>query len=98
MGKGKKGKTVMKNIYIIILIFIVIFAIACRASDKPEMYIASYTVKDGDTLWSIAKRYCPNTMDKREYIYKVKKLNNLPQNTFLLPNVEIKILKEIKNG
>lgn len=88
----------MKNIYIIILIFIVIFAIACRASDKPQMYEAPYTVKIGDTLWSIAERYCPNTMNKCEYVYKLRKLNGLPQNTYLLPNTKIKILKEIKNG
>lgn len=79
---------------ILILILIIAFTVAA-SQDKPEMIEATYTVKKGDTLWSIAERYCPNTMDKREYIWIVQKINNLSQNTYLIPNAEIKILKEV---
>ncbi len=34
------------------------------------------TVKSGDTLWSIAKKYRGST-EIRKYIYKIKKINNM---------------------
>ena len=86
----------MKNAVIFILIIVMaIFAIGFRCADKPEMIEAAYTVKKGDTLWSIAERFCPNTMDKREYVWKVQKMNEFPDDTYLMPNIEIKILKEV---
>lgn len=80
------------------LIIIIMVAGAFRCADKPEMIEATYTVKKGDTLWSIAERFCPNTMDKREYVWKVQKTNEFPDDTYLMPNIEIKILKEVKRG
>jgi len=38
------------------------------------------TVRQGDTLWDIAGKYRGKT-EIREYIYKVKKLNNLENAT-----------------
>lgn len=46
-------------------------ALDCQQSKLKTVYVFK-----GDTLWSIAKQY--NTkMDIREYIYEVKKLNNM---------------------
>ena len=86
----------MKNAVIFLVIIIaVICAVGFRFGDKPEMIEATYTVKKGDTLWSIAERFCPDTMDKREYVWNVQKMNGLPDNEYLLPNAEIKILIEV---
>jgi len=34
------------------------------------------TVRQGDTLWDIAGKYCGKT-EIRQYIYQIKKVNNL---------------------
>ena len=35
-----------------------------------------YVVRQGDTLWSIAETYAPNSMDLREYVYLLKEHND----------------------
>lgn len=49
---------------------------ACR---KPEYdwNEFSYTVSSGETLWEIADKYCPEDMDKRDYIEEIRELNNM---------------------
>ena len=37
----------------------------------------SITIESGDTLWSIAKEYCPNYVDKQEYVKILMNVNNL---------------------
>ena len=34
------------------------------------------TVQSGDTLWGIADAYCPDDMDKREYIREIEADND----------------------
>ena len=36
-----------------------------------------YWVKQGDTLWNIAKEFSPEGYDIREMIYKIKEQNNM---------------------
>lgn len=38
--------------------------------------VVDYQVKSGDTMWSIADNFSPDSMDKREYLYDMKKINN----------------------
>ena len=38
----------------------------------------------GDTLWSIAEKYSKNT-DIRQYIYDLKKLNDMEQSSLYSP-------------
>lgn len=39
--------------------------------------LVDYRVKSGDTLWTIAENYIPEGKDIREYIYNIKKINDL---------------------
>jgi|GEM_PF-597478 len=34
-------------------------------------------VKEGDTLWSISKNFVDQTIDIRDYVYFIRKINNL---------------------
>jgi hypothetical protein len=41
-----------------------------------EMHYTRVTVNAGDSLWSIAEKYCENS-DIRKFIYEIKKINNM---------------------
>lgn len=66
---------------------LVIAALICGAAsqmtehvrDKPNEVIVTdaYEVRSGDTLWSIADKYCPDGMDKRDYIDDIAARNHL---------------------
>jgi len=57
-----------------LVIFTVIYTASVSGYREPEYQ--SIIVNSGDTLWSIAERY-GNDSNIREYIYNVKKINNL---------------------
>lgn len=77
-----KRKYVLKNkkrFYLFIsttalAVCIALFAVSAYGYKEPSC--REITIMQGDTLWDIARRY--NTKDDiREYIYKIKKINNL---------------------
>lgn len=57
-----------------------------------EQIIESYIVQPGDTLWKIGLENKSENQDIRDYIYELKKVNNL-ENSNLNQGQEIKILK-----
>lgn len=49
----------------------VVAAISVKVSSMPErsdFTAVAHTVKPGETPWSIADGYCPDGLDKREYL------------------------------
>ena len=52
----------------------------------------NYTVKSGDSLWSIAEENKPNSMRYDEYIYDVMERNNIMSD--IKVGQEIEILRE----
>ncbi len=58
-----------------LVIFVMIYTANVSGYHKQE-YI-SVTVNSGDTLWSIAERYCDDNHDIRKYIYEIKDINNM---------------------
>lgn len=62
----------------------------CSANKKIET--EEITVSTGDTLWSIASEYKKDGQDVREYIYELRKLNNL-ENCTIYPKQKLKIIK-----
>ncbi len=59
---------------------------------KSEVITEDYTVTQGDTLWSIACENKKAGQDIREYIYELRKLNDL-DDCMIYPNQVIKIIK-----
>lgn len=72
---------------IIVLCVILIFALILgiiAASIRETTYDfeeTTYTVEKGDCLWYIANEYCPNSMDRHEYIKLIQERNNLENST-----------------
>lgn len=58
--------------------------------NQSNVKVEDVTVKSGDTLWNIAKRYYNSNADLREIIYEIKKINNLSTSD-LRPGQQIKI-------
>lgn len=70
----------MKPIYkalIFVLAVAALLIIAYNSKSHHEFTENSYYVAPGDTLWDIATIYCPDDMDKREYIAEIEKLNGM---------------------
>lgn len=86
---------------IVTLIFIIIITFMCLNSifDKEE-YTAKetqYVVTKGERLWDIAEQYKKPGQDIREYIYEIRKLNNM-ENSTIYEGQEITIIiyEEVK--
>lgn len=55
----------------------VLIATSLAPVPKVELEGKTYTIMQGDTLWSIADEFCPNEMDLREYINKLESENGI---------------------
>lgn len=75
----------------ILTVLIITLFSHCSAMPKNNE-IESIVVSTGDTLWSIASEYKKPGQDVREYIYELRKLNNL-ENCTIYPGQEIQIIK-----
>ena len=66
----------------ICLVVLLVMGITYVAHTSQNDWLDDYTtttvyVQDGDTLWSIADDYVSDDIDIRDYIYEVRKLNNM---------------------
>ncbi len=96
----KNMKKILKIILSISLLNIILFLLLenTTAYTDKEKEIISYTVSQGETLWSIAKQYKDDKTDIRQYIYEIKQLNNMNTATIQAGQI-IKLIKnERHNG
>lgn len=68
----------IKRLTIVIFIAVSIYAVFTRLNEKQINYTeAEYTIRAGDTLWSIAEENANECQDLREYVYQLKQANNI---------------------
>lgn len=48
---------------------------------------AQVEIQSGDTLWSIAEKYMPKSLDTREAVYKLCQINNIDANTLYVGSI-----------
>lgn len=69
-----------KNMVYIIILFSIISLLSGFSGFKKYNNIVEYetvNVTQGDTLWNIAREYISEKEDIRDYIYMIRKVNNL---------------------
>lgn len=67
----------IRSMAIVIFLLVALFNISVAKSNKEEAEIIDYTISRGETLWSIAEENKAEKEDIRQYIYDIKKLNNM---------------------
>lgn len=82
----------IRNTAILLFIILAIFNISIAKSNKETSYI-DYTVCKDDTVWNIAEEYKEDNKDIMQYIYKLKRLNNMTSSN-IYEGQKIKIIKE----
>lgn len=58
---------------------------------------APYRVQAGDSLWAIAGEYCPEGVDRREWIAEVQELNGL-EDSVVYPGQRLRVLVPGEEG
>ncbi|MBQ2937586.1 MAG: LysM peptidoglycan-binding domain-containing protein [Clostridia bacterium] len=77
-------KKFIRSILTLILILLVAFTFIIQIFSEKENVKSSeieYTISRGERLWDIAEEYKRPDQDIREYIYEIKKLNNMDTST-----------------
>ena len=62
-----------------------------------EMEHVEVTVHKGDTPWGIAKQYCPEGVDIREYLTWVEDANGISFEEPIYPGMKILFWKEVED-
>ena len=76
----------------ILICSLLLLSFATRPTmDAIEWNQESYTVKAGDSLWSISADYCPDGVDRREWVEEVRELNCMDDST-IYPGQKITVL------
>ena len=82
----------IRSITIIVFLLSILYSTSIARIDKEEE-TTLYTVNKGDTLWTIAQEYKADNKDRRQYIYELKKINNIT-NSNIYDGKTLKIIKE----
>lgn len=72
-------KKIIKSILILLFLIIILVFGFSKSFTKKEFISTEcdYIVSKGERLWDIAEQYKRPDQDIREYIYEIKKLNNM---------------------
>lgn len=87
-----KETIILSLIAILIIIALVNMGLSPTLDDvnwREEKHI----VRRGETLWSISKLYCSDSVDRREWIDEIKQLNNIGDTIY--EGEEIIVLVEV---
>lgn len=80
----------------IIIALLLAFTVSKRINEKTPEVIGykDITVACGQTLWGISEMYAPDSMDKREYISDVQRINSLGDTLYAGQTITVPIYAE----
>lgn len=76
----QKRKNILKACGIIVAVAVIAALLAGAGRTERKYTEDTVMVHSGDTLWGIAEQYCPEDMDKREYIRMIREDNDCTAN------------------
>lgn len=83
---------------LILVLGVLALVYACQPTmDAFEWREAPYWVQAGDSLWSISGEYCPDGVDRREWIAEVQELNGL-EDSVVYPGQRLTVLVPGEEG
>lgn len=81
---------------VLLVIGICALSFAFRSTmDRVDWQEDTYRVKSGDSLWAISGKYCPDSVDRREWIEEVQNLNGLTS-SFIYPGQRLTVLVPVE--
>ena len=75
-------EAIVLGLFGLLTILLIIEIAISPTLDDVTWYEETHTVKRGETLWSISKLYCPESVDRKEWISEVKQLNDIGDNIY----------------
>lgn len=97
MNKGKRKQRNSRNMrkpYFVLFLALLFFVLSFLAfggtkakadAEATQKYYTSISVKQGDSLWSIAKSFAPAYGDIQAYVEELASINRMPQSSRLYP-------------
>lgn len=83
-------------VLLVLCILILVWAVQ-PTMDGIEWREETYRVQTGDTLWSISSGYCPDGVDRREWIEEIRALNGM-DGSIIYPGQRLTVLVAAKEG
>lgn len=78
--RRNKDRRAAMVVLVLLAALLLIVVVCLRESEKPgrdDFVPVVRVIKAGDTAWQIADEYCPETLDKREYLGWCEQLNGV---------------------
>lgn len=82
------GRIIASLLFTLAMLLMWSYAATAGVQTPQTLHTEQYTVKPGDTLYSIAVRHDPNT-DPRKVVYEMETLNHISDNTVLIVPGEV---------
>ena len=78
----------------VVLLLLIIALHQCSRKELKVKEVEEYTVQSGETLWSIGTEFKPENMSIQEYIYNLKKYNNIDSTIYPEQVIQVLIYEE----
>lgn len=82
---------------VIVLSFMLLNYAFQPSMNRVEWREETYRVQSGDSLWAISYDYCPDGVDRREWIEEIREINDLPDSN-IHPGQRLTVLAPVKEG
>ncbi len=83
MKKSVSQKVFRVFVFVILLFFIILGGVFVQGKEiaanapKQQKYYTSIRLEEGDSLWTVAQRYCRDGQDLRPYIQEIQEINHI---------------------